>query len=200
MQGRSVVVLVEADIVLEFCLSFPTASMSKRRRHGHDDDEDDKDHRGDSSDQHGLDLDVDGCSRDRSTASVRGSWFPEGPGTLFEVMDAAIGMTHFLLQHALMHDLKFVAKNLREVLVTGMVGSSCFSGMGTFEAAVYYSWARLREAMGLSVPECGHLVFWSACDIGPSQQSVLLAHTGSTRSSHVFCDVIEPSFWIVPVC
>ena len=128
--------------------------MSQRRRHGHDDDEDDKDDSDDRSDQHGLDLDVDGCSRGRSTASVRGSWFPEGPGTLFEVMDAATGMIRLLLQHALMHDLMFVAQNLRQVLEKGMEVSSSFSGMGTFEAAVYYYWPRLREAMARSVAEC----------------------------------------------
>ena len=85
-----------------------------------------------------------------------------------------------------------VNSSIGSVIDSGIVLTSCFSGVGTFEGSarqVLDTWADCKGFVG--APNC---VCFASTDVMPSAQRVLLAHPAASRSRHVFSDVLDRLF------
>ena len=106
--------------------------MSRKRRQGLDSD----------------DIDADGLQHDRqSSARIRAFWFPEGPNSLNATVLVVAAQVAAFLQFGRDHGID-VAANLQQLLNEELVISSCYSGIGTYEVAVFWYVSEIMRAFG----------------------------------------------------
>jgi len=83
-----------------------------------------------------------------------------------------------------------ILTSLEELFLQGLVVSSVYSGLGTFELAVDVYMQQLSVALKMSSSEVPGL-YWSACDRAPWAQKVLQAHPPGTPSLHLWGGLLD---------
>lgn len=137
------------------------------------------------------DIDEAGVTRDASQSCRQSNLFAEGPTSLNDVIGAPWQqLLHFKQQCLLSGHADRIAC-LRALFVVGMVLTSCYTGIGTFECmAAWYSNVAAK-VFELTEDEYKPFVCWSATDIGSLQQKCIAAHPQASRPRHRFSDVFD---------
>ena len=94
-----------------------------------------------------------------------------------------------LIETARRHGFGDVLKNLRNFLLQGVLLTSCYSGLGTFECAASWLFVELGKALGIPEQARGKVILYAVTDCGTLQQKVLADM--SCKSLRRFKDVLH---------
>ena len=141
----------------------------------------------------GLDdegLSVAGTSGTRGVKRLRvhGSWFPDGPVTLNEVLCTLPARVREAIRNAEALGQKGARKELTGTLHADMVLTSSYSGLGTFEQVGTEVHKHMRNELGVGD---GRLICYSATENSKNAQHALLYASRETGPPwHVFRDIL----------
>ena len=138
-----------------------------------------------------------GRPRPRSKASrnAEHSWFPDGPGSLKDVLNVAVGHVGSILDHARSHEPR-LENNLRSLAGSDIVLTEAFAGAGTFGLSSRQALEQLQREMNPPSGYCGKVVLWASWDIDVVARKVLLATesagAASSRVRRYYGSVFRP--------
>ena len=142
------------------------------------------------SDECLCDIDDAALSRDTTTRRARSSWHQPGPETLFGTIGLVADHIASFMDFGFDNGLN-VQENLLNILMTGIVITSCYSGLGAFEMAVYW-YVTLVLAKVAPETDCSDcVVFCSACDSGKLQRKAIMGCIDKIRPRHLFGTLFE---------